>query len=211
MARPRSNIEPRLIAAARARFLRDGVDGASLREIARAAGTSVGMVHYYFPDKDRFFLAVVEERYAGFSDALTRIMSAAEPFEDRVRALYARLAEASDEELDVLRLVIREVLVSSTRRRLLVERFLRGHVPPVVGALLDAQRAGEIDARHPLPAVALSIAAGAIFPQVVRRVVAELRGGLPFPMPEPTDLATAVVDVLLDGVRPGRRRPRRRS
>ena len=51
-------------AAARERFLTEGVDGASLREIARDAGTSIGMVYYYFPTKDELFLAVVEEVYA---------------------------------------------------------------------------------------------------------------------------------------------------
>jgi AcrR family transcriptional regulator len=44
MARPRSDIRPRLLASARARFLREGVDGASLRSIAKDAATNIGMV-----------------------------------------------------------------------------------------------------------------------------------------------------------------------
>ena len=64
MARPRSDIRPRIVDSARARFLSLGVDGASLREIARDAGTNIGMVAYYFPTKDDLFLAVVEEVYA---------------------------------------------------------------------------------------------------------------------------------------------------
>ena len=61
MARPRSDIEPRIVHAARRRFLKEGVDGASLRTIARDAKTSIGMVYYYFPTKDDLFFAVVEE------------------------------------------------------------------------------------------------------------------------------------------------------
>ena len=64
MARPRSDIQKRIVLAARTRFLADGVDGASLRHIARAARTSIGMVYYYFPTKDDLFLAVVEELLA---------------------------------------------------------------------------------------------------------------------------------------------------
>ena len=45
MARPRSDIEPRIVHAARRRFLKEGVDGASLRTIAKDAGTSIGMVY----------------------------------------------------------------------------------------------------------------------------------------------------------------------
>jgi AcrR family transcriptional regulator len=42
--------------------LGDGVDGASLREIAREAGTNIGMVVYYFATKDDLFLAVERRR-----------------------------------------------------------------------------------------------------------------------------------------------------
>ena len=41
MARPRSDIEPRIVHAARERFLHEGVDGASLRTIASNARRSV--------------------------------------------------------------------------------------------------------------------------------------------------------------------------
>src|SRR6185295_5828153 len=64
MARPPTDIRQRILGAARARFLAEGVDGASLREIARDAKTTIGMVSYYFPAKDDLFLAVVEEVYA---------------------------------------------------------------------------------------------------------------------------------------------------
>jgi AcrR family transcriptional regulator len=201
MARPRSDIGPRLLHAARARFLRDGVDGASLREIARAARTSLGMIHYYFPTKDDFFLAVVEEIYAGFSADLTRIMGKLEPFEVKVRALYARIAEGTDAELDVLRLVVREVLVSSSRRHLIMQRFLRGHILPIIGGIIEAQRTGEIDAHHPVPAVAMGMLSTALFPQLAYRVMGELRGALPVELPPATDLASALVKIFLGGAR----------
>jgi AcrR family transcriptional regulator len=44
MARPASDIQKRIFVAARARFLSEGVDGASLRQIAKDAGTNIGMV-----------------------------------------------------------------------------------------------------------------------------------------------------------------------
>ena len=63
MARPGSDLRSRVVPAARARFLAQGVDGASLRSIADDAGTSIGMVYYYFKTKDDLFLAVVEDVY----------------------------------------------------------------------------------------------------------------------------------------------------
>src|SRR5215204_3814952 len=42
-------------------FLDLGFDGASMGEIARAAGVSKGTLYVYFADKNRLFEAIVEE------------------------------------------------------------------------------------------------------------------------------------------------------
>ena len=113
MARPRSDIQPRIVRAARARFLESGVDGASLRTIAHDAGTNVGMVFYYFPTKDHLFLAVIEEVYAKLLDDLGAVLAGGAPVRDRLEQVFARIGRASAEELAVVRLVAREALLSS--------------------------------------------------------------------------------------------------
>ena len=90
MARPRSDIDTRVLRAAAQRFLRDGVDGASLREIARDAGTSVGMVTYYFPTKDDLFTAVVEGVYVGVLRDISAALAPDAPLEEKVQRLHAR-------------------------------------------------------------------------------------------------------------------------
>src|SRR3954462_10208335 len=112
MARPKSDIEPRILAAARARFLSDGVDGASLRGIASDGGTSIGMVYYYFATKDDLFFGVVEQLYQGLLQDIELAITPDVPMRERVERLYARIARLSDEELLVLRLVLREALTS---------------------------------------------------------------------------------------------------
>ena len=42
-------------------FMEQGFDGASMNEIARAAGVSKGTLYVYFPDKSRLFEAIVEQ------------------------------------------------------------------------------------------------------------------------------------------------------
>lgn len=46
---------------ARAIFLRDGFDAASMNEITRAAGVSKGTVYAYFPSKEALFEALIRE------------------------------------------------------------------------------------------------------------------------------------------------------
>src|SRR5580704_6392661 len=50
-----------IIAGARAVFLAQGFDAASMNDIARAAGVSKGTLYVYFNNKEELFEAIVEE------------------------------------------------------------------------------------------------------------------------------------------------------
>jgi AcrR family transcriptional regulator len=198
MARPRTDIAPRILRAARTRFRKSGVDGASLRGIARDAGTSIGMVYYYFPTKDDLFFAVVEEVYAKFLAGLEQALAEEGNIEARLVRLFERLANASKAEIEILRLVAHEALLSTSRFERIVERFLRGHIPLVLGALLDGVKRGELDARR--HAIVLMLATFGLGgpPQLVRRAVDRR---LPVPnAPGGNELARELVDVLLHGI-----------
>jgi AcrR family transcriptional regulator len=197
MARPKSDIEPRILAAARARFLRDGVDGASLRGIASDAGTSIGMVYYYFATKDELFFGVVEELYERLLKDIEVAIAPDVPVRERVERLYARVARLSEEELLVMRLVLREALTSNTRFARLRERFQAGHVPLIARLIADGYASGAFDrALHPMVAM-LSLAGLVAVPQLIRRV---LDGRLPFPnAPAGEDLSKLLVGVLFSG------------
>jgi AcrR family transcriptional regulator len=202
MSRPRSDIEPRLIEAARARFLSEGVDGASLRDIARDAETNIGMVAYYFGTKDRLFLAVVEDVYATIVTDLTRILQTDGAALERLRHGFIRLGTASDVELDVLRLIIREALGSTKRLRQIVRRFMRGHIPLLVETVKDGVRRGEFDRRMPIPLLLLAVFGIGALPQVVRRA-SSLRPMLSS-LPDPEKLARLSTDLLSRTIGPTR-------
>jgi AcrR family transcriptional regulator len=174
MARPRSDIKPRIVTAARARFLAQGVDGASLRAIARDAGTNIGMIVYYFPTKDDLFLSVVEEAYAGIVDDMAHLLGAAGPALPRLRQAFCRLGSASDLEIEVIRLMAREALISSARLRRLLARFMHGHIPLVMATISDGIRNGELDGTIPAPLILLAVVGLGPLPQLVRRAARAL-------------------------------------
>jgi AcrR family transcriptional regulator len=198
MARPKSDIEPRILAAARTRFLSDGVDGASLRGIASDAGTSIGMVYYYFATKDELFFGVVEELYQKLLRDIEEAIAPDVTVRERVERLYARVARLSEDELLVLRLVVREALTSNSRFARLRERFQVGHVPLIARLVADGYASGAFDPNlHPMVAM-LSCAGMAVVPQLIRRV---LDGHLPFPgAPAGEELSKLLVGVLFGGV-----------
>jgi AcrR family transcriptional regulator len=213
MARPRTDIQERVLRAARARFLAEGVDGASLRTIAADAGTNVGMVFYYFPTKDDLFLAVVEQVYAGLLDGLGEALSGSGPVRERLERAFARLGGASDDEIEVVRLVVREALVSSERFGKVLARAQRGHVAMAAAALAQGVERGEIDASIPLPLLLLATFGMGGLPQMIRRATAGR--ATPFAMlPEPPELARQSVELLFKAIgtpQATASRPRRRS
>jgi AcrR family transcriptional regulator len=220
MARPRSDIQPRIVTAARARFLAEGVDGASLREIARDAGTNIGMIVYYFPTKDDLFSAVVEEVYAGILGDMRTILGRDEPARERLRGAFVRLGEASELELDVVQLMARESLSSSARLRRIVARFMRGHVPLVMATISDGVRNGELDASIPLPLIFLAALGLGVLPQIARRAsrVLPIFASLPDAGPL-ADMSIALLFRAVGGTKavagpkdaPARRPPQRKS
>ncbi|HUB06821.1 MAG TPA: TetR/AcrR family transcriptional regulator [Myxococcales bacterium] len=200
MARPRTDLVPRIVRAARARFLAEGVDGASLRDIARGARTSVGMVFYYFPTKDDLFLAAIEDIYGRVARELTDALESQGPLRARLERTFLRLGTLSDDELAVMRLMIREALLSSKRWRRVLARVQRGHIDALVAALARGQAEGELDARLPLPlVVAATVGIGGV-PQLMRRAA-----GRALPMFEalgPRVLARASAELLFKAVGP---------
>jgi AcrR family transcriptional regulator len=198
MARPRSDIQPRIVHAARARFLEDGVDGASLREIARDAGTNLGMIVYYYPTKDDLFLAVVEEVYAKLLADMEAILTAEGTTRERLFHAFVRIGSVADDELAVLRLMAREALVSSTRFRQILERSRRGHLRTITRALADGVAQGELEGGVPPPLLLVCTMALGGFPQLLRRAAGSEP---PFAaLPGPETLAQISVDLLFRAI-----------
>ena len=203
MPRPRSDIRPRIIAAARSRFLVDGVDGASLRGIAQAARTNIGMIYYYFPSKEDLFLGVVEDVYGILLDDFAAALDPQASVEERIRRLYNRFAAISTKEFEVIRIMIREVLASPDRLGRLLERFKRGHIPLIIATFVEARERGIIDDRLGLPVAVMSGVSLGAFPQLVRRLVelhAPQYAGL---FPSADELARAALDVFWNGLGSG--------
>jgi AcrR family transcriptional regulator len=173
------------------------VDGASLRGIAADAGTSIGMVYYYFPTKDDLFFAVVEELYQRLLNDIEQAVLPDVAVEQRLERLFARVARLSEDELLVIRLVFREALTSSERFVRLRERFQSGHIPMIARLIGDGYLTQTFDrSLHPMVTM-LSVAGLAVVPQMIRRV---LDGRLPFPdAPAGEELSKLLVEVLLRG------------
>ena len=207
MARPASDIAPRILHAARERFLFEGVDGASLRNIAKDAGTNIGMVYYYYKTKDDLFLAVIEEVYTSLLDDMRRILGEHGPKEQTIGKLYQRIAAMSDDEFKVVRLIMREALLSSARLSRVAERFMNGHIPLILQHLQGGVAEGRLRTDlHPVAMLGAMFSLG-LLPQLARRQLAATE--LPFTqfLPPPAAVASTMFDVLTRGIATGADEP----
>ncbi len=194
MGRPPTDLKHRLLVAARDAFDKQGVDAVSLRTIARRARTTIGMVYYYFPTKDDLFLAVIEDVYARVLPDIAALLAAEAPLRDKLGRVMERLAGGSAAERAVMRIAVRDALISPSRRARLFERFQRGHIALVLGALTRAERAGEL--RKDAPVAMKLFSAGAV--AVLGALVLE---HLPLPGLPPAKQRIAIaLDLLFDGI-----------
>jgi len=79
-----------IIEGARALFLAQGFDAASMGEIARGAGVSKGTLYVYFDSKEHLFEAIVEDERRAQAEQVFSLDSA----DHDVRAVLTRLGEA---------------------------------------------------------------------------------------------------------------------
>jgi hypothetical protein len=90
-----------------------------------------------------------------------------------VARLHQRASALTEEEFVVIRLVVRELLVSSPRAPALLARFSRGHIPMLLEAVGRAYAQGEVRPEvHPLATV-LAVAATGLGVHVAARLLSE--------------------------------------
>jgi AcrR family transcriptional regulator len=132
-----------LLDAALSRFASEGIRAAALKDIARQAGATPALVHYYFGNKDQLLAAVIEERLmpvlAELRDSLAGMDGDARELVRRfVHGLHA--AVARHPWLPVI--WVREILTEGG----VLREMMIGRVAPLIPQVL-AQRLAQAQAR----------------------------------------------------------------
>jgi AcrR family transcriptional regulator len=88
---PKKSEETRshILDAALAVFRERGFDGATMREVAQAAGVAVGAAYYYFDSKDAIVLAFYARAQAGMVPRIEQELDSAKSLEARLRAVIS--------------------------------------------------------------------------------------------------------------------------
>lgn len=111
----------KVLEAASVLFAEHGVDGTSIRDVARDAGVSLGLVHHYFGNKDALYQAAIAAMYA------------------ELDPLQRELDRALDDGGDLAALIDRVVRAGY--------RFVCAHRPQIQLMMRTVVDTGEVDPR----------------------------------------------------------------
>ncbi len=113
--RPRGNRRQQIIDAAVKAFAAKNYDGASMTDIAHAAGITKRAIYRYFPSKRELFYAVRNEVYGAIVDNLWRELPEAGDFNELADALMRNHFRFGMENPDMLRIVVNTISEAATR------------------------------------------------------------------------------------------------
>ena len=134
--------------AALACFVLQGIAATSLRDIAREAGVTPALLHYYFGDRQQLLDAVVAERVMpAFLSVRERLAQAGDGVADIVAAFVCGVTDAIARHPWWPQLWVREVLCEGgALRDLLVQRIAPDIARLLAGRFAAAQAAGRLNA-----------------------------------------------------------------
>ena len=92
-----SDVQKKIIVSASDLFVKKGLRGTTVRDIANASGTNVAMVNYYFKSKENLFNKILDDAFQVLSERIFTIIDSDLPFFDLVRkwvySYYETLSE----------------------------------------------------------------------------------------------------------------------
>lgn len=84
-----TNTEQLILEAAKVVFIKKGMEGARMQEIANEAGINKALLHYYFRSKDKLFTAVFKESFLKLLPNLVELLKSDINLFDKIRFIVS--------------------------------------------------------------------------------------------------------------------------
>lgn len=114
-----SDNERLILEAAEAEFLEKGYNGAKTTSIARRAGVTHAMLHYYYRTKENLFDQVFQSKVHVIADSFEQILNEPMPFEEAITHFIRVHFEFIRHNPRLINFVYNEVLINKGNRDML--------------------------------------------------------------------------------------------
>ncbi len=160
--------------AAKRVFLKKGLDGARMQEIADEAGMNKASLHYYYRSKHQLYLLVVQDLFGQFFPKLFKLFNIESSFKDRIEDFFVMYLDFLIENPLIPQFVITEMV---RQPDILKDLFLKpkeiGLVKLVDGLIKEGVEQGDI---VPISSedFVLNLISLAVFPIIARPIFSEV-------------------------------------
>lgn len=145
-----ANTEAKILDAAKTVFMKYGLYGARMQDIADTAGINKALLHYYFRNKEKLFDAVFEGALEKYFEQMTVISDVSLPLQERLNRYIDNMFEFYTEYPQMSMFIIKEISVNPEMFKLKVEQLKSTRGSTLVPALRLAIENGEIDELDPV-------------------------------------------------------------
>jgi AcrR family transcriptional regulator len=104
-----TNVEKKIINAARLLFYKNGYEGTKMRSIADTAQVNLAMLHYYFRKKEAIFMIVFDEAFNSLFKRIHKSLLADVDFFERMRLLVSSYIDVASQNPELPLFVLHEV------------------------------------------------------------------------------------------------------
>jgi TetR/AcrR family transcriptional regulator len=143
-----------ILQAATREFSREGIAGARIDAIARAARVNKALLYYYFADKDALYGAVLDQVFGGLTAAVFAVLSHDLPPREKLLAYAGTHFDYIASHPLYPRIVQGEMMRAARGGATQLERIVKQYFRPLFGKLSEllrqGQEAGEFRAVDPL-------------------------------------------------------------
>ena len=142
--------EAKILDAAKIVFMKYGLYGARMQDIADTAGINKALLHYYFRSKEKLFDAVFEGALEKYFDQMTVIGDLSLSLEGRVHSYIDNVFQFYMEYPQMSIFIIKEISVNPELFKQKVECLKNTNKSLLIPALRDAMEKGEIEELDPI-------------------------------------------------------------
>lgn len=167
--------EKRIIDAARRVFLKKGMAGARMQEIANEAGINKALLHYYFRSKEKLFESIFEEVIADISGGLKLIFEKEMTVLDRLCSIVDIYIDTLLENKYLPLFVLNEMNNNPERFSGLINEHMVVHLGKLMQQIEEEIESGKIRAIQP-PHLLLNVLGLVIFPFATFPVLSKIGG-----------------------------------
>ncbi len=165
----KSDTELKILQAAKKVFVRKGLHGARMQEIADEAGINKALLHYYFRSKEKLFQAIFQEAFHKFAPTTFGLMAGDAPIEEKIKMFVANYIDTISDNPFLPVFIINEI--NQNPERLTHITNMMGNLKDVLAKQLEEKvQSGEYRPVDPMQLFS-NIVAMSIFPFLAKPII----------------------------------------